>query len=541
MQEITATHRRHVVRSANGDRPGPLPIWHRLAVTTAAPVRPQRPLPAPEALRRAMAVVGLATGGAAPGTRAAPSAGGIYPYELHLLVREKAGPPVLYRVDPAARTIELIPVAAATAPGSAAGTDPDPDDGPDPGDGPDSDDGPDSGSGSGYGYGYEAARHAVPAHGALVVLAARPWLSMRKYGDRGYLYTQLDTAHAAAALGLAAAALGVPHQVRQRPDTRLWRGLLGEALDTREVHSTVVFRLPAAGPAPWNWELYEAPLAASRAPQWLERANWDALGLPDDGPAATADATALPDPDRSTPNPNPNADPSPDPSPKPNPSPSPPPPPPTPTPTAAPPESREPRAPLPPVTPQTIAARRSASSFAGAPLPPGALRHVLDRLRTPPTTDLPADGTPLGVTLLLLDDTADPQAPPGTPEVAVRRSAHTGRDRIEDAFLGQAQLCGARAVVLFHAPSAALTDRDAGPLREAAFRAGFLGQLVYLGATEADAGVTGVGGFDSARWRELAGLPAGHEVVYLVALGTAAHPAGGKLDRAEPAYAHGER
>ncbi len=53
-------------------------------------------------------------------------------------------------------------------------------------------------------------------HIGRVVLIARPWLSMTKYGQRGYLYTKLDIAHVAASVSLAARSLGLPSTVHLR-------------------------------------------------------------------------------------------------------------------------------------------------------------------------------------------------------------------------------------------------------------------------------------------------------------------------------------
>ncbi|MDT7788268.1 MAG: hypothetical protein QOF58_6687, partial [Pseudonocardiales bacterium] len=109
------------------------------------------------------------------------------------------------------------------------------------------------------------------------------------------------------------------------------------------------------------------------------------------------------------------------------------------------------------------------------------------------------------------------------------------RDRLVRACHDQEHLRHAAAFALFHTA----TCTDPHLLREDLFRAGAIGQLLYLGATARRTGVTGVGGFNPRAWQELAGLPASREVLYLVALGRGGDQAT-KLDRAERAAAHGE-
>lgn len=95
------------------------------------------------------------------GPRAVPSAGALYPYEFRVLTEEADGPAV-FHVDPVRRLVFRV-------------------------------DG-----------GCSADRRCEPAGlrtpapgGALVFVVGRPWLSMRKYGDRGYRYAQFDAAHVA--------------------------------------------------------------------------------------------------------------------------------------------------------------------------------------------------------------------------------------------------------------------------------------------------------------------------------------------------------
>ena len=100
------------------------------------------------------------------GARRVPSAGAIFPYETLALCRAAAGGDSfawgLFRVEGVAGTCTRVPISqaglrrlAATMPGGPA------------------------------------------FEGCYLIVMTRPWLSIRKYGPRGYLYTQLDAAHAA--------------------------------------------------------------------------------------------------------------------------------------------------------------------------------------------------------------------------------------------------------------------------------------------------------------------------------------------------------
>ncbi|MEV6977289.1 nitroreductase family protein, partial [Kitasatospora sp. NPDC093806] len=182
--------------------------------------------------------------------------------------------------------------------------------------------------------------------------------------------------------------------------------------------------------------------------------------------------------------------------------------------------------------------RRSSKRFGRQPLDPAVLLDTLGTL----ATELPCDltGTGFGVTVLsapgrLPDDRPTDEGAPrfvATPFV-------TDNAAIARACMGQSHLAGADSFVLLHADRAGTLGSGPALLREAIFRSAAAAHLLYLGAARNAIGVTGVGGFDAARWLAAAGLDETRELLYVVALGSDRED-DRKLDRAEIAYAQGE-
>lgn len=437
-------------------------LWSRMAVT-ASPPGPTGPILVPAGLRRAMWVLDLAVGGPAAGVRSTPSAGAIYPFEYYLLVGAATGGTDAWRLDPATRRMILV------RSGSEA-----------------------------VGELFPGGLPTDEREFAVAVVVSRPWLSMRKYGDRGYLYTQLDSAHAVAGIGLAARALGTDVYIRHVPDAGPLAEALAAALECRQIHSAVAFALPAERTGPvdqlsvasdWqSWQAWDGRRSEATVAQWMERQSWESLRLPQS--ISTQLTTEL-----------------------------------------------EFGSSAAQVFAKDIARRRSASGFEPGALSAEQIRMTLDY--TAGALPAPSTGrSGLAVTALLRPELRAALAADAIHGVRLR-DLELSRQEVGAAFLAQDHLREAACVILCHAEESGLVY-DSGVLHEAIFRAGCLGQLVYLGATVAGVGVTGVGGFDSAQWCRTAGLPQGHEVVYVLALGRETG-SGDKLDRAEPAYAQNQR
>lgn len=402
------------------------------------------------------------------GTRAVPSAGSIYPYEFFAVLGGGPGDQGhdVVGIDPVRRLCWNVAADDAAERCRQAGVTP------------------------------------PPPGGALLVLVTRPWLSMRKYGDRGYLYTQLDAAH------MAVNVLGSADRCRELL-LRFNRGPLEELLGLRdrcrEVHSVLRIepRTDAVLPRGWTVE-GEAPASGTVAPSWLERACWESL-------------------------------------------------------TPRPPAGEDPL-PCSGTQPLTSFAgslesavdftseqwdrlsrrRRSSKRYVPAALPAGLLAQVLRAAGAVLRTDLPPEGE-LGVTLLgrAVEDmpalafrlTGEPVSEGGDPPDG---------DLIVRACMQQDHLRESAAFVVFHAPRASLVADRTSRAEELFFRAGGIAQLLYLGATEAALGVTAVGGFDTGLWRTIVRLPEDHDPVYVLSFGTVG-TGGVKWDRTSVAYAQSER
>ncbi|CAL9377437.1 nitroreductase family protein [Streptomyces sp. enrichment culture] len=446
-----------------------IPLWTRMAVDSAAAGRSPALTPA-AGLRTGLAVLDLGMIGTDGSRRAVPSAGATYPYECYILTRDEACATGLYQVDPGRRLCQLLSR------------------------GPQVD---------------EALCHAalaVPEGGAVIVLATRPWLSMRKYGDRGYLYTQLDTAHLHMNLVLAADSLGASVVLRRRPPGL--EPLVTEHGECAEVHSALAVTAVPAGngteaePSCWTVRDARATRRPSlrRQPHWLERLCWESLVTDSAGGAAGPPGAAV---------------------------------------SLPPTVRRRGRAPLVPRA--TFHSRRSATGFAPGTVPVRAVHGTVGRALSVFRDLLPGAGTLPHATLVVRQEQRDRGEPAWPAGLDLRWLPELSNEPVTEAFMAQRHLADTSAVLLLHAPTASLIDEAGGSqLWTVLYHAGALAQLVCLEAARRDLAVTGVGGFDSERWRRLADLPTGHDVVYAVAMGVDT-PDAPKLDRLAVAYAQNER
>ncbi|MGC7101280.1 nitroreductase family protein [Amycolatopsis lurida] len=433
--------------------------WFRLFDLRAHNRAEPDPAHCPKVDRLIAAVERVLLGPASPTGRTVPSAGAIFPYDLVLCVPpDLAGISGVFHLDLTTRARLRLPVPA------------------------------------------ESVARLLPrdtADQAHLLLLSRPWLSMRKYGARGYLYAQLDTGHAATALlGLPGARLrlGLP-----RADLG---SLVGSALRHREVHSVVSFTVPPAPPSRDSWTALARPRPTEPTSDDLERLGWSMIPeqLASGGIAwrPVPDAAAVPVHEGAI-------------------------------------AETE--------WPALTAARRSCTSFADRRLPAGALTGALSALATPLATDVAATGSVL-FTLLTDPETARECAPlADSIGIDIAGSARLSDPAtVAAACNGQRHLGHARAFLVCRVVPTALPAGVTQPqaMRDALFRVSAAGHLAYLGAVRAGVAVTGVGGFRDDHVRALAGIAGHEEIPYLVAFGTGG-TATAKTDRDERAIAHGDR
>jgi SagB-type dehydrogenase family enzyme len=356
---------------------------------------------------------------------------------------------------------------------------------------------------------------------ALLILVARPWLSMKKYYQRGYAYCHLDVGHLATNLAIYTAALGHDSTLHLRfSHTALAEHLKLGGL-CREPLAVLSFAAarptacpePATGPA----ALAGVEPAALELPGELELGCWESLRgiLPFDFPAVPCPAAGAPllvEP-------------------------------------AA--VAEEAVLPLPIGRPQPSAARewraailgrRSAKGFRDEPLSAAHIGELLGALRD---EGFPSDfsqeaSARIGVRLVARNveglEGVFAYAPRG-------HSLHRLAERTDDprpACMHQEIARDAAALVILHAPICHLMDRQGySAFSELHIQAAELAQRLYLAAARIGAvGMTCIGGFDGHECATLARLEDADETLYVILLGIP-DEAAVKQDRLSVASSHG--
>jgi hypothetical protein len=451
-------------------------FWRRMELTAPPDGAPRpRSMPLPGELYPVLRLFEAAAAGSRTRGVSVPSAGALYPYE-HLVVVSGPNGPVVFAVDVDRRTCQLLRrLTSATTPGVWLGTVPIP--------------------GPGFG---------------MVLTVVRPWLSMRKYGHRGYLYAHLDAAH------LGSHLLCLASQTHRRATwlTRSRGGPLCDLLQLadrcRFVHSTLLLDDPTEPAVPprdtWTCtdrrEMTPPPSDETEVQCWqrLLDAGWP---LPDGDPDLPSDvrwAPLLPGI-----------------------------------------EDASARVADAAVLAGAAPRRRSAKDFAPGEVGVDAVREALRALMTPLSTDLPAtDG--FGVTLVArhVAGLVAGAYPVRGGSVASEPSGRcvAADDDLVRICMGQEHLRHASAAVVFHARQHDIFANGISGVDAALLRVGALAHLLYLGATAAGLAVTTIGGFDPGGWHHLGAAEEQDEVLYVALVGNDGADRV-KLDRLEPAHAHG--
>ena len=367
----------------------------------------------------------------------------------------------------------------------------------------------------------------------IVIFCGRPWKSIKKYGIRGYCYSNLDLSHAACSVASLAAAEGGDVTIK----TRIARQRLAKALGLADFCLEPQVGVVLRGQVPKAQEFgakasvpkirTEKDALSSVAPSVSERKAWSWLrgvhSYYDDvsEPGCIGMTNSLADqsgfaPDGKTVSctdgPEDNA--------------------------------AEWRSLMP-----FLNERRSAHGFAETPMPRTKLDDILSALQPELRMDCagPSQDTGVFVTLFaqnissllpgryavgprgMLDPVPAPEALPSFP----------------DACMNQSVVRHASGLFIIHAPVLALLrDEERSRFAELHFHAGHIGHKLYLGAVSAGLSITGIGGFDEQVLWSADTLSPNQSVLYILAIGQSGpehFETQEKLDRRDVAYAHGER
>ncbi|MFV2196806.1 nitroreductase family protein [Nocardiopsis sp. LOL_012] len=349
---------------------------------------------------------------------------------------------------------------------------------------------------------------------AIVIVLGRPWKSMLKYGNRGYLYTRLDGAHATSNIALSAMEAGLRPAVHLRFDRALFAEALGLDGLCREPQALVTLMEPETVPDAALPPLPEPKDTMLERPGVNERRAWYQVS---DVSTCDTDPSLPPrlGPVVSIAEPAAEGDPV------------------FPVPDSATPSITDFRT--------TAVLRASAKGFLPVALDADAVARLLVRAGSSIPVDC-ADGEAISMRALVRNVTGSPAGVHVySPE---RRAAYrvgdgtVEGDAVVSACMGQEVVRDCALLIALYAPGAALLGEEGRQrLAEYFFHAGSVAQRLCLAAADLGLGITCLGGFDDSQVAELVRLDPGEEVLYVLAVGT---PDGAavKWDRAPVAHSH---
>jgi hypothetical protein len=331
-----------------------------------------------------------------------------------------------------------------------------------------------------------------------VLISIRPWLSMRKYGPRGYWYSLLDAGHAVANLLCVGELGGVAPVVDRAADLTVMDAALARALPWHQTQAVlraadmVNFRPPNPLSEPLDITVREARVPSSRRNEHdYERWAWEWISDNFDNARSLVSTGAV----------------------------------------KAPPQMRENA-----LWANVIRNRRSAKEFSDVPGP--------DINGSP--FALVAESGILGLgglrmSVVVTDPTALAMVDESGQLVVDKVVIHVDGAELIAACMEQVHIRDATAFIVLHAPTEQISDADPEQFRSAMLLAGVAGHLLHLGVQAAGGGVTTIGGFVEGAWGRI--LDTRDNIVSVLALGSTPVTAtpGKRLDVEGRAHAHGER
>ncbi len=364
---------------------------------------------------------------------------------------------------------------------------------------------------------------------AVVVVSARPWQSMKKYGDRGYCYACLDVAHAAVGIAGAAEGHGLDVSVFMRIARKKLAavmGLDGSCLEPQVAIAITWKGAEFSGPSRPLTQLVVAEpadqltkISVVKADSYEKRA-WNRLRgtMPyhEDypPPAQTAHFSSLLRHPGSAGQLQDNTEW----------------------------QARQSGAWRELI--EKAQQRRSARGFLAGGVTAAQAQELMSGLDATLNMDCVDRDRPVGVSLSMLTNDISGMRN-GTYRLSETRTlelvqASSAPPLFQDACMNQEVVRHASGLIVLHAPILdILLDLDRASFAELHFHAGHIAHKLYLSAVRCGLGITSIGGFDEKILNSALCSGSGEGVVYALAFGRSDESAR-KLDREKIAYAHGD-
>jgi len=354
---------------------------------------------------------------------------------------------------------------------------------------------------------------------AVVVIASRPWLSMKKYGDRGYIYSTLDAGHAVFGLVAACKALNIDASVFIDIDKHAVIKALD--LDNTCIQPVAAISLKIANNIAVNvplgkgrWE--RDGRAVLEKPEADERNNWDRLLHPihERGIAQIPHPLEVTESLFSMLRSVSDNDPS------------------------------EKAATISTPSIETIYARRSVRGFQNAPVEIKELQKFCKAIDARALTDFAKISAGISAHLALVRGEDDEPCIYQINDAGlVKKNKIIDKSDIasilRERCMNQKILKNLAGLIVLHAPAGQfLAGSNTNSFQAIHYHAAHVAQQMSLAAVDASFGITCIGGFDGRKLSKIFAFSDDEEIIYVLALGIPEDCAV-KLDREAVPWAHG--